>query len=98
MYGGARVEQVFVGREQGRWTVRLVLEDPAGARRRETLPTPAERPEEALDVAARHLARRADVDGFVRLRVRLARGGDLEDRPAWADRLRAAYAREVDAA
>ncbi|MDR9392308.1 MAG: hypothetical protein RI554_09805 [Trueperaceae bacterium] len=94
MYGGARVEQVFVERDGGRWSVRLVLEDPAGARRRETLPTPADGPEAALDVLARHLARRGDVDGFVRLRVRLARGGDLEDRPAWGERLRAAYARE----
>jgi len=87
MIHGWRVEQVFLRRDGGRCSFLLVLEAPSGARRRETVPTPATAEGEALDYLARVLARRGDVEGTSRLRVREQRAGRQVDRPELARRL-----------
>lgn len=92
---GWRVEQVFLRREGGRSTFLLVLEDPTGARRRETVPTPAQDERAAIGHLARALARRGDVDGATRLRVREQRSGRQVDRPDLAKRLLAALDDEL---
>lgn len=86
MIHGWRVEQVFLHRDAGRCSFLLVLEAPSGARRRETVPTPAAAEGEALGYLARVLARRGDVDGTSRLRVREQRAGRQIDRPELARR------------
>ncbi len=83
MTQGWRVEQLFVRRAAGRITLLAVLENPAGARRREEVPTPATTPEDALRFLARHLAHRHDVEGTTRLRIREERAGTMHDRPEW---------------
>lgn len=80
MVYGWEVEQLILSRDRGRVTFLAVLEAPSGARRRETVPTPFDTPDRALDYLARHFARRGDVDGAARLRVREKRGGALIDR------------------
>lgn len=92
---GWRVEQVFLRRDAGRCSFLLVLEAPSGARRRETVPTPATAEGEALGYLARVLARRGDVDGTSRLRVRERRAGRQVDRPELARRLESALEDEL---
>lgn len=94
MIHGRRVEQVFVRRRQGRIELLLVLEDASGARSRETWPMADADAGEAVRRLARQLARRGDVDGFTRLRVRRERGGGLEDDAALARILREAWHEE----
>lgn len=95
MTQGWRVEQVFLRREAGRCSFLLVLEAPSGARRRETVPTPATAEGEAIDYLARVLARRGDVDGTSRLRVREQRAGRQADRSELARRLASALEDEL---
>ncbi len=98
MRTGLEVEQLFVRRRGGRLAVLAVLEDPAGARTREETMPPAHDADGAVVTLARHLARRGDVVGAPRLRVRIERAnGDLEDRPDLADRFRRAFDRERSA-
>ena len=92
MRTGLEVEQLFVRRRGGRLALLAVLENPAGARTREETMPPASDSAGAVEALARHLARRGDVDGAPRLRVRIERAnGDLEDRPDLADRFRKAF-------
>ena len=55
-----------------------MLENPAGARTRETLPTPMRTPDEGVQFAARSLARRGLLP-TARLRLRIEREGELAD-------------------
>jgi hypothetical protein len=77
-----RLEQVFVRPRGGRLELLLVLENPAGARHRETLQFPTLNELEAVRRAARHLAARGDVRSAPRLRLRVERRGELRDEPS----------------
>ena len=92
---GWRVEQIFLRRDAGRCSFLLVLEAPSGARRRETVPTPATAEGEALGYLARLLGRRGDVDGTSRLRVRDERSGTAVDRPELARSFASALEDEI---
>lgn len=91
------LEQVFLRRKSGRIEVSLVLEDPAGGRHRESLPLDATDPRTAVVTLARLLARRGDVVGAPRLRVREERAAGLADRDDLRDAFREAFDRERDA-
>ncbi len=99
MQSGWRLEQLFVRRVAGRITLLAVLENPAGARKREEIPTPSDNPRDAIRFLARHLARRSDVDGTTRLRIREDRNGEMTDRPEWRETFHDAFddEREEDA-
>jgi len=77
---------------------RLVFERQTGVRERETQMLPTTDHREAIAQLARHLARRADLRGAPRCRVRVERGGTLRDEPALRDALRTALAGRSDAA
>jgi hypothetical protein len=96
MRSGLTVEQLFVRRRAGRISFLAVLEAPSGARRREEVPTPFQALDPALGYLARHFARRGDVDGADRLRVREERGGDLVDRRDLAEAFRGRLTAELD--
>jgi hypothetical protein len=85
-----RVEQLFLRPRAGRVEVLLVLEDPAGARSRETLVTPASANEAAVRFVARRLAERG-IGPALRTRLRLERGSETSDDP----RLLALFLREL---
>lgn len=87
-----RLEQVFVERKGGRVELRLVLEAASGARTRTTLWAPSGDLAEAVRWAGRALARAGEVRDVARLRLRVARGGDLVDDRALAQALVAAFA------
>ncbi len=72
------VEQVFVRPRAGRIEILVVLESPAGERRRDTLQAPTADALEAVRFAARSLARRG-VTPARRTRLRRERGGELAD-------------------
>lgn len=91
-----RVQQLFVRRRGGRIELSWVLEDPAGARFRETLPTMDTAADAAVGTAARHLARRGDVVGAPKLRVRVEGNGTLTDAPELARAFRRAWRAERD--
>ncbi|MEX2502027.1 MAG: hypothetical protein WD336_06600 [Trueperaceae bacterium] len=96
MIHGRLLEQAFVRRRAGRLSLLLVLEDPAGGRFREELMPVADDPEAVAAFLGRHLARRGDVDGAPRLRVREETpGGELRERRDLAEVVQAAYAREA---
>lgn len=97
MTSGRTVEQVFVRRVAGDVHFLLVVEDPSGARHRETIVTPATDPTRALEILARQLVQRADLVGFRKLRVREETRGDLVDRPEWGRALRDRYESLLDA-
>ena len=73
------LEQLFVRPRGAGLELLLVLENAAGARFRETLQMPTRDASEAVRRAARHLALRGDALGVGRLRLRVERGGALED-------------------
>lgn len=73
------LEQLFVRPRGAGLELLLVLENAAGARFRETLQLPTRDAFEAVRRAARHLARRGDALDVGRLRLRVERGGSLED-------------------
>lgn len=78
------MEQVFVRRRAGNVEVSFVLENPAGARTRETLPTPMSSTDDGVRFAARSLARRG-LQPTARLRLRIERDGGLADDDALRD-------------
>lgn len=74
-----RLEQVFLRSRGGQLELLLVLETLAGARLRETLRFPTRDARAAVRQAAKHLARRGEVEDLSRLRLRVERGGRLTD-------------------
>lgn len=96
MTWGRELEQLFLRRRAGRVEVMMVFEDPSGARHRETLPLPHTDVGEAVGALGRILARRGDVDGAPRLRVREERGGELVDRTDLRDVFRGAFEAEAE--
>lgn len=96
MTWGRELEQLFLRRRAGRVEAMMVLEDPSGARHRETLPLPHTDALEAVAALGRILARRGDVDDAPRLRVREDRGGEWVDRPDLRDAFHAAFEAEAD--
>lgn len=91
---GWKIEQLFPRRDGGRYAVLAVLESPTGERRRETIPTPGITIDGAVTYVARHFARRSDVDGTRRLRVREDRAGNLVERPDLTRAFREAFETE----
>lgn len=87
--------QLFVRPRGFQTELLLVLENPAGARFRETLLFPTRDPAEAVRRAATHLAYRGEVEDAGRLRVRLECGGRLEDRPDLIDLFRTTLDEQV---
>lgn len=73
------VEQVFVRPSGAQLEVMMVIENPAGARFRERFTLPGRDHAQAVRSAARYLARRGQVTGTRRLRLRVERSGDLQD-------------------
>lgn len=90
------LEQLFLRRREGRIEAAMVFEDPSGARHRETLPLPYADPLEATSALARILARRGDVAGAPRLRVREETSGGLNDRPDLRDAFRRSFEAEAE--
>lgn len=86
------LEQLFLRRKGGKIEASMVFEDPAGGRHRETLPLTASDPGAAVVILAGYLARRGDVIGAPRLRVREERAAGLIDR----DDLRVAFQEAFD--
>ena len=89
------VEQVFVTTKGGAVDVMMVLENPAGARFRERFSMPGNDRREAVRRAARWLAYRNQVGGTRRLRLRVERGGTLEDDARLKDAFDAALREEL---
>lgn len=79
------VEQLFVQSRGGRLEVLVVLEDPAGGRLRERLLAPTAEPGAAIRFVARRLAERG-IRAAPRARLRVTRGGALEDDRALLER------------
>lgn len=97
MLTGRYLEQVFVRPRGAGLELLLVLENAAGARFRETLQIPTRDASEAVRRAARHLAARGDVEDVGRLRLRVERGGALEDDGALERAFIAVFERHRDA-
>ena len=85
------LEQLFVGRRDGRVELRMVLVDPAAGRTRSVQLAPTTDVGEAVRWLGRHLAREGRVRDVRRVRVRVADGGGLRDAPDLADARRGAY-------
>ena len=96
MRDGLELEQLFVRHRAGRIEGLLVLEDPSGARHRETMPLPFEQGADAVAALGRILARRGDVVGAPRLRVREERARSLVERREWIETFRRAFDDERD--
>jgi hypothetical protein len=88
------LEQLFVARRAHRVELRMVLVDPADGRTRVTHLAPTADEREAVRWLGRHLAREGEIRDLGRLRVRVERGGELDDAPALGRELVAAYAAE----
>jgi hypothetical protein len=86
-----RLEQVFLERKGGVFQVLLVFESPAGARERVRLSAPPGDDASAVDFVARYLERTGATLAR-RPRLRIARGGSLNDAPDLLARLVAAVA------
>jgi len=85
------LEQVFLRREGGVYTVLLVFESPSGSRERVTLTAPRGDENAAVDYLVRYLVQRgATLARRPRLRVETA--GALSDAPRLLERLTTAMA------
>jgi hypothetical protein len=91
-----RLDQLFLRPSGGGIEVLMVFESPAGARTRERLPLSVRDPAGAVDLLARHLARRPELITVAGVRLRVERSGELRDDRRLAQRLAAALKREED--
>lgn len=86
------IEQLFLRPKGADFEVLMVVVSPAGARFRETTRSPGRDARAAVQTAARYLAGRGQVTEAARLRVRVERGGRLDDAPELAHAFREAFA------
>lgn len=73
------LEQLFLRLRGGQMEVLMVLENPAGARHRETLTFPTRNTVETARRTAKHLVQKGQVTNVAKVRVRREERGELKD-------------------
>ena len=86
------LEQLFLRLRGGHMEVLMVLENPAGARHRETLTFPTRNTVETARRTAKHLVHKGQVTSVSKVRVRREERGELKD----DDALRRLFISEFD--
>jgi len=93
---GYEIDQIFLKRKQGQIEVLLVCVAPSGALKRETLQFPTLDNKQALSMAAKHLAGRADIGSLGKTRLRVDKAGQWVDDAALQKHFKNKYSAEIN--
>ena len=96
MQSGYEIDQIFVKRKQGQTEILLVCVAPSGALKRETLQFATLDNKQAIGMAAKHLAGRADIGCLGKTRLRVDKAGQWVDDAALQKLFKQKFTIELD--